>query len=514
MKTITKIDTVGRKYTPAKKRVAAYCRVSTSSDEQLLSLETQKTHYETLINANPEWSYAGLYYDKGISGPNADKRPDLQRMLTDCENGMIDRILTKSLSRFARNITDCLEIVRHLLELGIPIYFEKENLDTGTMESELLLSVMGSLAEDESRSISENVKWSIMRRFQNGTFKIGHAPYGYEVHDGVFSINEDQAQWVRWIFSEAINGKSTSAIARELNERGISTSRGYGRWHDSTVRAILSNEKYIGDCCFQKTYTDFRFKRHVNRKDKEQYYSNDHHVPIVSKEVFETAEAMIAQRAKEKNSVARPRKKYPFTRMLVCGECGAGFRRRVTQTGNLSYPIWACPKHISNAEECSMKSIREDELESAFVTVMNKLIFARDEILPVLAQEHTHKDSLQQLDEINQKLEKNAERQKTLGMVIAKGYLDPAVITREKNELQAEADWLERERQKAIQLARGNSDTRELVDDLCTYIGHSEMGIEFDGDLIERFIDHIIVHGQEEVTFCFKCGLNLRERLG
>jgi hypothetical protein len=178
------------------------------------------------------------------------------------------------------------------------------------------------------------------------------------------------------------------------------------------------------------------------------------------------------------------------------------------------YPIWACPKHIDNSEECSMKSIREDELESAFVTIMNKLIFARDKILPVLAREHTHKDSLQRLDEINQKLEKNAERQKTLEMIIAKGYLDPAVITREKNELLAEAEWLESERQKAMQLARGNSNTRELVDDLCTYIGHSKMGTDFDGDLVERFIDHIIVHGQEEVMFCFKCGLNLRERLG
>ena len=492
MKTITKIDTVGRKYTPAKKRVAAYCRVSTASDEQLLSLETQKTHYETLINANPEWSYAGLYYDKGISGTNADKRPDLQRMLTDCENGMIDRILTKSLSRFARNITDCLEIVRHLLELGIPIYFEKENLDTGTMESELLLSVMGSLAEDESLSISENVKWGIKRRFQNGTFKIGHAPYGYEVHDGVFSINEEQAQWVRWIFSEAINGKSTSAIARELNDRRVPTSRGYGKWHDATVRAILSNEKYIGDCIFQKTYTDFRFKRHVNRKDIQKYYVDDHHVPIVSKEVFETAKAMVAQRAKEKNKVVLPRKKYPFTRMLVCGECGTGFRRRVAQTGNLSYPIWACPKHIDNSEECSMKSIREDELESVFVTVMNKLIFARDKILPVLAREHTHKDSLQRLDEINQKLEKNAERQKTLEMIIAKGYLDPAVIAREKNELLTEEEWLEKERKKAIQLARGNSNTRELVDDLCMYLGHSERSTKFDGDLVGRFIDHIV----------------------
>ena len=197
MKKITIIEPAAARQKTKKRRVAAYCRVSTGMDDQLVSLETQKAHYEEYITANPEWEYAGLYYDEGITGTKKEKRPALLQMMKDCEAGKIDFIVTKSLSRFARNTTDCLELVRKLLSLGISVYFEKENLDTGSMESELLLSIMSSLAESESVSISENNKWGIRHRFENGTFKIGYAPFGYSVRDGEFSIIEEEAEWVR-----------------------------------------------------------------------------------------------------------------------------------------------------------------------------------------------------------------------------------------------------------------------------------------------------------------------------
>ncbi len=167
-----------------KRRVAAYCRVSTGMDDQLVSLEVQKAHYEEYISGNPEWEYAGIYYDEGITGTKKEKRPALMRMVADCEDGKIDYIVTKSLSRFARNITDCLELVRKLLGLGIPVFFEKENIDTGSMRSELLLTIMGSLAEGESVSISENTRLGIQYRFEDGTYKFQYAPYGYSVIDG------------------------------------------------------------------------------------------------------------------------------------------------------------------------------------------------------------------------------------------------------------------------------------------------------------------------------------------
>ena len=210
MKKVTKIKA---KQTPAaekaKLRVAAYCRVSTDSDAQLESLEAQKQHYESYIACRDDWTFAGLYYDEGITGTKKDKRPELMRMIRDCEAGKIDYVITKSISRFSRNTTDCLEMVRKLLALNIPIYFEKENLNTGSMESELFLAILSSMAEGESVSISENSKWSIQKRFKNGTFKISYPPYGYDWDGEQMVVNPEQAENVRWIFDQVLAGRGT-----------------------------------------------------------------------------------------------------------------------------------------------------------------------------------------------------------------------------------------------------------------------------------------------------------------
>lgn len=221
MKKITKIEgNTANSFIKPKTRVVAYCRVSTGSDEQLVSLQAQKAHYESYIKANPEWEYAGLYYDEGISGTKKENRSDLLRMLSDCETGRIDLIITKSISRFARNTTDCLEMVRKLIDLGVHIYFEKENINTSSMESELMLSILSGLAESESISISENTKWAIQRRFQNGTFKISYPPYGYQNIDGQMIINPKQAEIVKYIFAEVLSGKGTQKVANDLNQKG------------------------------------------------------------------------------------------------------------------------------------------------------------------------------------------------------------------------------------------------------------------------------------------------------
>ncbi len=210
MKKVTKIEqnTVNLSERP-KRRVAAYCRVSTDTDEQLESLETQIKHYESYIRANPEWEYAGIYYDEGISGTKKEKRPELLRMIADCENGSIDFIVTKSISRFARNTTDCLELVRKLQNLGIFIFFEKENINTGKMENELMLSILSGLAENESVSIAENNKWSVRRRFQNGTYKISSPPYGYDSVDG-------KLMWFALSFPKYCPAKGVAKSQRSL----------------------------------------------------------------------------------------------------------------------------------------------------------------------------------------------------------------------------------------------------------------------------------------------------------
>ena len=519
MKKITKIEPAAATLKKKKRRVAAYCRVSTGMDDQLVSLETQKAHYEDYITANPDWEYAGLYYDEGITGTKKEVRPALLKMIADCEDGKIDYIVTKSLSRFARNTTDCLELVRKLLGLGIAVYFEKENLDTGSMESELLLSIMSSLAESESVSTSENEKWSIRNRYETGTFKIGYAPFGYAVKDGEFSIIEEEAKWVRYIFDETLSGKSSNRIAKELNEKQVPARRG-SHWTSTTVRGMISNEKYVGDCLFQKTYSDFRFKRRVNKGQRDQFYMEDHHEPIISREDFDAANKMLQQHAKEKN-VARGdamyQNRYPFTQKIVCGECGSPFKRRINSAGALKYPAWVCREHVDHKENCSMKFVREAAIENAFTTMINKLIFGRKEILQDLLdaiRSQSHKASLRRMNQIDDALEGMTERRQTLTTIMTKGYIDPAAFTKEMNDLQAEAAALEEEREKLTKEINGDMRKTEGLREILKCTGKGEMLSEFDPDLFERFVDHITVCSREEIIFHLNCGLSLRERIG
>lgn len=376
MKRITKIEE-NMLLEKRKLRVAAYCRVSTARDEQLVSLAAQKAHYESYIKSNDEWEFAGLYYDEGISGTKKEKRDGLLSMVAACERGTIDMIITKSISRVARNTTDCLELVRKLLDLNIYIYFEKENINTGSMESELMLSILSGLAESESVSISENEKWGIKRRFQNGTFIISYPPYGYANVDGKMVVVPEQEEIVKQIFTDTLAGKSTHEIAEELNGRGVATKKG-GHWTPGTVNAIIGNEKYTGDVLFQKTYTDNSFNRHQNRGELDQYLMQDHHEAIISREEFELANAVLKQRGREKGNghdTGRYQNRYGFSGRICCEECGGKYKRRMHYKPSGQYVAWTCVNHLKDKESCSQKYITDDALKLAFVTMMNKLVF-------------------------------------------------------------------------------------------------------------------------------------------
>lgn len=300
MKKVTQIDGVQKNTTINNKlRVAAYCRVSTGSEAQLESLEAQKSHYEQYINSREDWQFAGLYFDEGITGTKTEKRPELLRLIADCETKKIDFVIAKSISRFSRNTTDCLALVRKLQSLNIPIFLEKENINTGLMVSELFLSILSSMAEGESASISENSKWSINRRFQNGTYKLSYTPYGYDWDGENMIINPAQVAVVKRIFADILSGKSTNAIADELNAEKIPSKKNTN-WTSSTIRGILANEKYTGDVIFQKTYTDENFNRHTNYGKVDQYMASDHHEAIIIHADFDAANALVSQRALEK----------------------------------------------------------------------------------------------------------------------------------------------------------------------------------------------------------------------
>jgi len=516
MKRITKIEEKNPEI--RKIRVAAYCRVSTASEEQLISLDAQKDHYEEYIKANNSWEYAGLYYDEGVSGTKKEHREGLLKLIADCKKGLIDMIITKSISRFSRNTTDCLEMVRKLMNLNVVVFFEKENLNTGQMESELMLSILSGLAENESVSISENNKWSIQKRFQNGTYIIGYPPYGYRNENGEMVVVPEQAEIVRKIFADTLSGKSSHAIAKELNEQGNVSKRG-GKWTSGIIISILHNEKYTGDVIFQKTYTDSRFNRHINNGECDRYLFRSHHEAIISHELYEKANEIMNQRGREKGNgenTHRYQNRYSFSGKIKCGECGSVFKRRTHYKPSGDYVAWSCKNHIENKDACSMKYITDDALKVAFLTMMNKLIFACKKMLTPMfrnLQGYYDKEYLLQIQEYEMKLEKNIEQRQVLASLMSSGLLEPALFNKENNTLILEEQRLHEEKDKLIYSVSGDKIKAETLQKLIKYVSGREFLTEYDDKLFVAHIDHVTVVSRTEVVFSLKCGLNLRERL-
>lgn len=518
MKRITKIEENKSLCKKKKLRVAAYCRVSTASDEQLVSLAAQKTHYENYIKSNEAWEFVGLYYDEGVTGTKKEKRDGLLSMVADCERGKMDLVITKSISRFARNTTDCLELVRKLLDLNIYIYFEKENLNTGEMESELMLSILSSLAESESVSISENEKWGIKRRFQNGTFIISYPPYGYDNVDGEMVIVPEQAEIVKQIFADTLAGKSTHAIAGELNAKGVLTKKG-GSWTPGTINGIIGNEKYAGDVLYQKTYTDSSFNRHTNHGELDQYLVQDHHAAIISHEDFNRANAVLRQRGKEKGNGRNTEKyqnRYSFSGRIKCSECGGNFKRRIHYKPSGSYVAWCCATHLADKDVCSMKYVTDDALKRAFGTMINKLIFGHQTILRPLLYSLwgvNNKERLFRIEELETQIEKNMEQRQVLTKLMTGGYLEPALFNKESNSLAVEAETLRQEKDSLIRSVSGDMQKAEELQKLLRFVSKGIMLTEFDDGAFQEYVDKVTVLSRNEAAFELKCGLCLKERL-
>jgi site-specific DNA recombinase len=337
--------------------------------------------------------------------------------------------------------------------------------------------------------------------------------------DGKLFINKEQAEIVKRIFSEALDGKGTQKIADGLNSDKIPTKRG-SHWTATTIRGILSNEKYTGDVLLQKTYTDENFKRHYNHGEKDQYMIKDHHEAIISHEEFEAAQEILKQRGKEKGVIkgsSKYQKRYPFSGKIKCAECGSSFKRRIHGSGNRKYFAWCCTKHIKDASSCSMKFVREDAIHQAFVVMINKLIFGHKFILRPLLQslkKTNYSDNITKIQELETKIKENTERVQVIMGLMAKGYLEPALFNTQKNELLKEAAIL-KEQKEAIKSAIDGSQTILVeVEKLLKFATKAEKQIDaFDSEIFEDFTREIIVFSQEEISFKMKCGLKLRERL-
>ena len=366
-----------------KLRVAAYCRVSTDSDEQATSYETQVTHYTEYITGNPEWSFAGVYADDGISGTNTKKREEFNRMIADCMDGKIDMVITKSISRFARNTLDCLKYIRQLKERNIPVFFEKENINTLDAKGEVLLTIMASLAQQESQSLSQNVKLGLQFRFQRGEVQVNHSRFlGYtKDENGRLVIDPEQAEVVRRIYREYLDGYSSDKIAAGLERDGILTGAGNPRWHTSTIAKILRNEKYMGDALLQKTYTvDYLSKKRIkNNGIMPQYYVENDHEAIIPKEIFMRVQDELVRRRLVKVS-PNGRKhgfssNHVFSQMIVCGECGELFRRVHWNNHGCRSIVWRCLSRLqSTGVVCHARTVNEEVLKKVVMQAFNELL--------------------------------------------------------------------------------------------------------------------------------------------
>ena len=367
------------------KRVCAYARVSTDSEEQLTSYSSQIKHYSEKIKSNPYWEFVGIYADEGLSGTQVKNRTEFKRMIGDALNGKIDMIIAKSISRFARNTLDTLKYVRLLREHNVDVYFEKENIHTLELDSEMFLTLYSAFAQAESESTSMNVKMGLNAKMKRGEPVGNQNCYGY-IWNGQtkeLEINEEQAEVVRLIFHLYISGLGGRIIARKLNEKNIPTYFDK-KWSQSSINRIIRNEKYVGDLLGQKYYVEspITHKRSLNYGEKEQYYVKDHHVGIISREKWNKAQEILKKRNSKQIPEGRNHKttyslKYDFSSKIVCGHCNSTYvRRQGTKRKDGIAPIyWKCYQQVDEKDFCKdSKFIREDVLKSMFVELYNLIV--------------------------------------------------------------------------------------------------------------------------------------------
>jgi len=515
-------------------RVAAYCRVSTGSDEQINSLESQQKYYTDYIQSNPEWTLVGIYSDKAVSGVQADKREGFQRLISDCLAGSIDYVLVKSLSRFARNTMDSLKYVRLLKERQIAILFEEEAINTLKTDGELLLSVLSAVAQQEVQNTSEHVKRGLTMKMERGElcgFQ-GSLGYDYNAETKSISINDKEAEIVRYIFMRYISGVGSSVIARELSEQGYSTPRGLQTWNDSTVRGILRNEKYKGDILQGKTFTiDPISKRRIaNMGESLKVLLPNHHEAIVSVADFDKAQEILTKRSHSRlNGGKRERysRKFVFSSKLKCSFCGGGLSRRSWNSGTrYEKIIWQCAtstKHGKN--QCSYcKGIPESVVESAFVESYNLIVGDNSDLLDEFMKRMEETLDIQGkrkalLSQRKALADRKTKKNKLLELNLD-GLLDKETFTAKYQQLSTEENEI-------------NSRIAELTDDMESGVSASTRIAEFrkvlgantelekfDPLVFEAVVDYVLVgevsedgtHDPYYLTFVFKDGSKQTQR--
>lgn len=463
-----------------KKRVCAYARVSTNSRSQEHSLEFQKNYWNETLGNNPDYEYVGLYADQGISGKFSKRRPQFMQMVNAVESGKIDLVFCKSVQRFSRNTEDLLTYVREFREYGVAVIFEKENINTLTIDSDLYLTIAAAVAEDDLSRYSQNVVWSIEDKFKKGEPITNGRLYGYHMSKTQkFVVNEEEAKVVREIFNLYLQGYSYEGIAETLNEDEIPAPMG-GIWRNGVIRNITMNEKYVGDCLLQKEVTINGVKK-VNNGIKNQYYVENHHDPIISREIWDATLELRNKRTNVKN-LGRVQKVYPFTSLIVCGCCGGNYQHKVSKSlYTKSFDVWSCKEPKS---KCKSIRVSDEELKDKFVEAYNEFITNRYKGV----EEQDIQDNIDKLED--ECLE--------LTRLNANGWISNANFKEEYGRLKVEIETLTNELNK-MKLRKLSDKDFKPID-------------VFMEDKVEKFLKGIVITGID-IDFEFYNGVIIKKQI-
>lgn len=511
-------------------RVAPYARVSTDSEEQLNSYKSQVMYYTDLVKKRKDWVLVDIYADEAITGTQVTKRENFQRMINDCMDGKIDMIITKSISRFARNTLDTLKYVRMLKERNIAVFFEDENINTLTMDGELLLVILSSVAQQEVENISANVKKGLKMKMKRGEL-VGFQSclgYDYNPNDKSISINEAEADIVRYIFNRYIEGVGAYVIAKELTSLGYKTKNGNTEWHDTAVLGIIKNEKYKGDVLQGKTFTvDPISKRRLdNYGEEDQFYIKNHHEPIISEEIFEKAQAILDRRGAKRRGVEKGKREkysrqYAFSSKLECAFCGSNLSRRNWHSGsNHEKVIWQCVTATKKGKKyCPpSKAIEEKILESAFVESYKLLCQNNSDVLDELIERMesvlSKNDFQKQLVRVENEIHAIEQKRNRLVDMRLEETIDKATYEKKYSELESILEGLLTEREQLEQSSREEINLEKRIAHFRKVLENNEILKTFDRCVFESIVEKVIIGEIDEngnanpykLTFVYKTG--------
>lgn len=514
---IDKYETLNqeRKIQHTKKRVAAYCRVSTDNEDQANSFESQQRYFRQYIERNPDWELYEIFADEGISGTNTKKRKEFNRMIACAKHGDFDLIITKEISRFARNTLDSIFYTRDLKKHGVGVIFMNDGINTMDGDAELRLAIMSSIAQEESRKTSERVKWGQKRQMEQGVV-FGRSMLGYDVKDGKMTINEEGAKIVRLIFHKFVDeGKGTHVIARELREEGIEPMR-VKEWQNTVILRVIRNEKYCGDLVQKKTYTpDFlSHEKKYNRGQEEFVIIKDHHEPIISRELFDKANRILDAKSLSQEGKAKHSNRYPFSGKIKCGKCGASYVARYkTRKDGSKYKAWRCfegAKHGSphvdkagNQVGCSGTSIRNEEAIHIMYLVCKQLELDRQKISDnliktinkVISMDMTGADT----DALAEKIEAAKKKRTDLIDLYTSGDIDRNEFSSLRAKYDAEIDSLKSMVESIEKQQEAIAKQQELMADIQTAVNELISGIEYEDEFYTQLLDKMVINDRENI---------------